>query len=539
MSHPMPTFYKLLLGAAVAAAAGAAALTIALKVWLPPEKVRQLIVEQAGKTLHREVRLKSVDLGAIKGLVVEGLEVSEKPDFKAGTFAGVETFRFRIRLLPLLRKKVVIDEITVAGPSLAVVQLKPGVFNFSDLLAAGKAPEDKPAAASTRISLPFTLQASEVVLKEGRITYQDKVSGARWRVAELQGVIKDLSLAKPFGVAAGLQAEQVAPGSLKAKLDFDGQVDLSWMSAGKLSLDIKKLSADLSGLALTLAGPVQLDGDTLKAQDLKGKLGSGTLSIKAMVRDFNKAPDARLEASLSELDAAKLLEVKDLAAGHQPAAARKGAPSPKAKAAATAVPSPEGTAPPMKTSGTVAVGKILYRTFKAEKLDMAWDLKGITPDLRGLSGLAKLSVGGGTFESEEGGGGRSKLMKALLIPLAVLRQIGQLGSALRVLPSFDKLAFSEIKGDYVFAQGLMTIKDFHMNSAAANVSAGGTIDLPAQKLNLQVSIALAGVAPIGVDVGGTFDEPKPSLRLGKALAAPVQKLAQPAVDLLKGLFKKK
>jgi|GEM_PF-4401185 len=530
----MPTVYKILLASAAAALAGVAALTIALKIWLPPQKVRALIVEQAGKYLHREVRLKSVDLGVIKGLVVEGLEVSEKPDFKAGVFAGVETFRFRIRLLPLLRKKVVIDEITVTAPRLAVVQLKPGVFNFSDLLVVpavpAKTPEAKPAPAG--LSLPFALQASIVALKDGRITYQDKVSGAQWRLGKLQGVIKDLSLAQPFGVAAGLQAEQVAPGSLKARLDFDGQVDLSGMSSGKLSLDIKTLSADLSGLALSLAGAVHLDGDMIRAEDLKGKLGSGTLTIKAVIRDFNKAPDARLEASLSELDAARLLDVKDLAAGQGPR-------SPQAPAVP---PSPKGTAvsgPPQKTSGKVAVDKIRYRTFKAEKLLMTWDLQGITPDLRGLSGWAKLSVGGGTFESEDGAGGRSQLMKALLIPLAVLKQIGRLGSALHLLPPFDRLAFSEIKGDYIFAHGLMTIRDFHMDSAAAKVSAAGTIDLPGQKLNLQVTIALANVAPIGVDVGGTFDEPKPRLRLDKALAAPVQKLAQPAMDILKGLFKKK
>jgi uncharacterized protein involved in outer membrane biogenesis len=531
----MPTIYKLLLGAAVAAAAGAAALTIALRIWLPAEKVRGLIVEQAGKALQREVRLKSVSLGVVRGLVVEGLEVSEKPDFKAGVFAGVETFRFRIRWLPLLRKRVVIDEISAAGPSLSVVQLKPGVFNFSDLLAApsAKAPQSK--AASGGLSLPFALHASLIALKDGRIAYVDKVSGAQWRVGKAKGTIKDLSLAKPFGVEAGMLVEQAAPGSLKATLDFDGQVDLTWMSAGKLSLDIKKLSADLSGLALTLAGPVQLDGDTLKAQDLKGRLGGGALSIKVVVRDFNKAPDAQLEASLGELDAAKLLEIKDSAAG----------PRSPAPASMTAKALPKGrqdggaSAPPMKTSGKVSVGKILYRTFQADDLVMTWDLKGITPDLRGLSGWAKLDVGGGTFESESGGGGRSPFMKALLIPLAVLKQIGRLGSALRVLPSFEKLVFTEIKGDYIFERGLMTIKRFHMSSAAAGVSAGGTIDLPAQKLALQVSIALAGLAPIGVDVGGTFDAPQPRLRLDKALTAPVQKAVAPAVDLLKGLFKKK
>jgi uncharacterized protein involved in outer membrane biogenesis len=537
----MPTFYKILLGAVAAVLAGIAAITIALKIWLPPQKVRQLIVEQAGKYLHREVRLKSVELGVIRGLELEGLEVSEKPDFKSGIFAGVETLRLRIRLLPLLRKKVIIDEVTVAGPSVAVVQLKPGVFNFSDLLvakaASDKNPEAKPGAAPAGLPVPFTLQASIVALKDGRITYQDKVSGAQWRIAKLDGVIKGLSLEQPFDLAAGLQAEQLAPGGLKARLDFDGQVDLSWMSSGKLSLDIKKLSADISGLVLTLAGPVHLDGDNITAEDLKGKFGSGTLTIKAAIRDFNKAPDVQLEANLGELDAAKLLEIKDVAAGQQPAASAGKSPrSPKAQAVSRP---PEEAGPPMKTSGKVAVDRILYRTFKAEKLLMAWDLKGITSDLRGLSGWAKLSVGGGTFESEEGAGGRSPLMKALLIPLAVLKQIGRLGAALHLLPSFDKLAFSEIKGDYVFERGLMTIRDFHMDGAAAKVTGAGTIDLPAQKLNLQLTIALVNMAPIGVDVGGTFAEPKPRLRLDQSLAAPIQKLAQPALDILKGLFKKR
>jgi uncharacterized protein involved in outer membrane biogenesis len=483
MTRGMPTIYKMLAAAMAAALAGVAALTIALHIWLPPRKVRRLIVEQAARRLHREVRLKSVDLGVISGLELEGLEVSEKPDFKAGVFAGVETFRFRIRLLPLLRKKVVIDEITVAGPSLSVVQLKPGVFNFSDLLAVPAVPAQaaaRPAAAAW----PFTLQASLVAFKAGRITYQDKVSGAQWRVGQLAGVIKDLSLTRPFGVAAGLQAEQVAPGRLQAGLDFDGQVDLSGLSSGKLSLDIKKLSADIAGLALTLAGPVRWDGDDIKAEGLKGTLGGGALAVNAVIRDFNSGR-------------------------------------------------------PMKASGKVAADKISYRAFKAEKLVLTWDLKGITPDLRGLSGWAKLSAGGGTFASEEGFGGRSRLMRALLIPLAVLKQVGRLGSALRLLPSFEQLVFSDIKGDYVFERGLMTIRDFHLDSAAAKVSAAGTIDLPAQKLNLQVAIALPNAAPIGVDVGGTFDEPKPRLRLDKSLTAPLQKLAQPITDLLRGLFKRK
>ena len=531
MDNRIPTFYKILAAAVLVPLAALLALTIALRIWLPPEKVRGLIVEQAEKFLHREVRLKGVGLGVVKGLVVQGLEVSEKPDFKAGTFAGVESLRLRIQWLPLLRKKVVIDEITVAGPSVAVVLLKPGVFNFSDLIAAAPA-QAKPAAEAPGPALPFDLQAGKIALEDGRLDYEDKVSGTHWRLLALHASIKGMSLAMPFDVEGGLKAQQVAPGSLKAKLEFDGQADVSGLSSGKLSASIRKLSADVSGLTLSLSGPVRLDPDRIEAPALKGKLGKGTLEIRASVLDYSKAPDARLEASLSELDAAQLLAVKAAAAGPAPARA---APAGKTAAKAPAGPA----APPMKTSGKVKVGKILYHTFKADDLALSWDLKGITPDLRGLSGWAKLSAGGGTFAPEESAGGRSPLMSALLIPLTVLKQVGRVAGALKILPPFDQLAFSGIKGDYVFTRGLMTIREFRMDSAAADVSAAGTIDLPGEKLALQVTIALAQLAPVVVDVGGTFAEPKPKLRLTKALAEPVKKLAQPAMDLLKGLFKRK
>jgi len=529
MEHRIPTFYKLLAAAVLIPLAGLLALTIALSIWMPPAKVRQFMADTAGRYLHREVRLRDVSLGAVKGLVVEGLEVSEKPDFAAGTFARVDSLRLRMRWLPLLRKQVVIDEITITGPGIAVVRLKPGVFNFSDLVAASSAPATAAASPAPVLTLPFTLQAGRISLQDGRITYADRVAGAQWRVSSLKAVIKQLSFSHHFGLEAGLKAEQLRPGTLKAKLDFNGQVDLSGMAFGKLSADINKLAADVSGLTMTLAGQVRLAPDRIEAPELKGRLGGGALVLKATILDYNKAPDARLDARLSQLDAAKLMEIKAAAAGPLPAA-------PAGKKAKPAGGPATAFAPPLKASGTIAVGKILYHKTKAENLALAWDLKGITPDLRGLSGWAKLGVAGGSFEPEDKAGGQSKLMKALLVPLAVLKKAVTLGGVLKIMPSFDKIVFSEIKGDYVFARGLMTIRDFRMNSAAANVTAGGTIDLPEQKLNLQLTIALAKLAPIGVDVGGTFDQPKPRLRRALAVTEPVKRLAQ---DLLQGLFKKK
>jgi hypothetical protein len=54
-----------------------------------------------------------------------------------------------------------------------------------------------------------------------------------------------------------------------------------------------------------------------------------------------------------------------------------------------------------------------------------------------------------------------------------------------------------------------------------------------------MSIGVAKLAPLDVDVGGTFDAPKPRLRGGQALEKPLKKLAEPAMGILKGLLKKK
>jgi uncharacterized protein involved in outer membrane biogenesis len=483
--------------------------------------------------LGREVRVKDVELGMIKGVVLEGLEVSEKPDFKAGTFAGVERFRFRVQWLPLLRKKVVVDEISVSGPSLRVVQVKSGVFNFSDLVPAPAGAPAAPVQPGSAVRLPFDLQMRKVALTGGSVEYADAVSGAKWRVSGLRAVLKDVSLIRPFGVEAGLDAEQLAPGRLRANMSLDLKLDLGGMASGLIAADIKKLAAEVSGLSLTLAGPVRLDPRRLEAAELKGKLGSGTLRIKASVLEYSTAPDLRLEAELSTFDAAQFLAAAGAAGSAQPAAgapAKAGVLKPKTAAAAAG--------PALKTSGKLTVGDIRYHTFKAEALKASWDLRGITPDLRGLAGWAKVETGGGSLDPE-GGSGDSRLMKALLIPLSVLKKIGGLGGPLKILPSFDKIVFTDIKGDYVFDQGIMTFQEFYMNSPAAHVRTEGRIDLPRQGLALVVTVALAKLAPVLVDVGGTFGEPQTQLRLSPAAAESMKKLAQPAADLLRGLFKKK
>ncbi|MBI4349534.1 MAG: hypothetical protein HY553_22050, partial [Elusimicrobia bacterium] len=71
-------------GFVVLAAAGAG-LFLYVKRAYPPERLRALAVAKIEPALGRKLRLAKIDL-SLRGIEIEGLEVSEAPDFSAGTF---------------------------------------------------------------------------------------------------------------------------------------------------------------------------------------------------------------------------------------------------------------------------------------------------------------------------------------------------------------------------------------------------------------------------------------------------------------------
>jgi hypothetical protein len=118
----------------------------------------------------------------------------------------------------------------------------------------------------------------------------------------------------------------------------------------------------------------------------------------------------------------------------------------------------------------------------------------------------------------------------MIFPILIFQKIGRIGG-LRLFPDFNDITVRSIVGDYVFKDGLMTLRRSEMDSNAAQISALGTIDLPSEALELTVTAQVANVAPIDVAVTGTVANPKSSVKLGKFLATPAR-------QLLEGLLKK-
>lgn len=224
------------------------AAALALRVLLPPEKARQLVVEAAGKALKREVRLKGLSIGLLRGVVAEGLEISEAPDFRAGVLARADSFRLRLSLLPLLRKKIVVESVAAEGLALALTRGKDGALRLPRASAAPAAPQ--PAGAAS-----FELAVKKASLKRGSVIYRDEASGARWTLSELSAEVSHFGLDRAFPLEASFKAEgRAGSRPVKAEVSFSGQLDPAGGDLEKMSVVIQKLSLADAGVSLHVSG---------------------------------------------------------------------------------------------------------------------------------------------------------------------------------------------------------------------------------------------------------------------------------------------
>ena len=281
--------------------------------------------------------------------------------------------------------------------------------------------------------------------------------------------------------------------------------------AGKLQF--RGFGATVAGLPLAdFAGTASFDAERVDLTGLAGKLADGALKMDLTAKNYATAPEISLEASLDRFDLGRYLAAK----------AKLDSDRAGAKAAKPAGGEKKGL---ISTRGRLTVGTLVHPNATVTDVKVGWDLRGLGADLRGLGGNAKLHVGGGRVRAAGDMATQSKLVKVLIFPLLIVQKLGRVGG-LRFFPDFNDIALNQIVGDYSFQNGTMTLRQAEMDSDEAQVSAKGTIDLPAETLDLVVTAQVGHVAPLDVAVTGTFDDPKSKANLAKFLAEPAKRLIQ-------------
>ncbi|MDM7321791.1 MAG: AsmA family protein [Gammaproteobacteria bacterium] len=209
----------------------------------------------AKQYLGRELRLGgelSLTLWPVLGLRAEQVSLGNADGFTDPLFAEAESLVLGVQPLPLLDRRLEVNEVAVNGLKLFLERRKDARTNWQ-LVPQAPLPQpsaETPAPAGGALG-GFGLLLGGISLKQAEVSFRDGVTGEVWRIAPLELTTGRLEPGQPFDLS-------LAAGIRQVEKKLEGQLRL----AGRMRVDPGHPAVEVSGL--------RLEGD---ASNLPGKVG--------------------------------------------------------------------------------------------------------------------------------------------------------------------------------------------------------------------------------------------------------------------------
>ena len=213
-------------------------------------EITHLVKAQTGRTLTIGGKI-SLSFFPWIGADIGSVSLSNAPGFGSSPFAQVSKLGVKVKLLPLLRKKVEVDEIIVDGLKLNLVKDRAGRDNWQGLTGQGKPAST--AAAKPAASPIAGLLVSGVSVRNSELTWNDEQSGKHYTVRNLDFQTGKISPGRMTNVTLGFDLSSGSP-PLHTRV----------MLKARLAVDPERQTLDSPAASLEAAGM------NIKLTDLKG-----------------------------------------------------------------------------------------------------------------------------------------------------------------------------------------------------------------------------------------------------------------------------
>lgn len=279
------------------------ALAIALPLLFDPNDFKDTIASQVQERTGRVLKIDgdlSLTFFPWVGINTGAMQLNNAKGFGDQAFAKIESANIRVKLLPLLRKQVEMDTITLKGLTLNLARNAQGRTNWDDLLAlVGDKATKEPAEGGEPKVLLAALAINGLDIRDANITWDDKLAKQRFELSRLNMITGGLTLGEAVDIEGGFHLLSSAP-----KLEGDIKIKASISAnpiVGHYRLDDAILSVDLKdekGRPMNLTLTANIDADliqnsiVLEAMTLKANAhineAPSKITIKAgIVADLN------------------------------------------------------------------------------------------------------------------------------------------------------------------------------------------------------------------------------------------------------------
>lgn len=268
MNKPVKYFLIAVVSLGTLIIAGALAVVMLVDVERYKPRIEQLVTEKTGYplTLGGEIDL---SIFPWIGLSFTDLQLDNPDGFVNKKFVHVKDFQARLKVLPLLSRKVEVSKFVVKEPQIHLEKNQKGIWNWQRLAESGtKAPSSEPTAtpveggtAETDGFVLESLVVEEFSITDGVVVIDDLENKLKHEVSGFNLQLDDVSLETPIKVSLLAQLDG-KPLSLNGTIGPVGADP----GAGKLNLDIviealDNLNVRTNGYLEDIKGQMKYDLD--------------------------------------------------------------------------------------------------------------------------------------------------------------------------------------------------------------------------------------------------------------------------------------
>ena len=244
-------------------------------------------------------------------------------------FAAVENARVSLKVMPMLSKKFVVDELEITGVRAAIVKFKDGRMNIDDLLSKDEQKQDQ-----------VEFDIAHVKVQNATLAYRDDAQRASYTLTKVN-------------LTTGRIAPNV-PGKIDLSLTLQGdkpKMNLAIALKTRLTFDLENQLFALEGMALDATGQAGAISNlnAKAAGSITARLKAGELTTNALSLAFT-ALSGKDNLDL-KFDAPRLVITKEKASGDKVTVVAKITQPQGATQATLVLPGIEGTAQAFKAAG--------------------------------------------------------------------------------------------------------------------------------------------------------------------------------------------
>ncbi len=158
------------------------------------------------------------------GFQMGSVELGNAPGFQAPVFASTDKVAIRLKLFPLLQRKVVMDTLEIHGLHLNLEKNANGATNWDDLIKGGSEPGQPAAPGKAPQLAAFAIGGLDI--QNANISWSDAQAGQEYTVRNFSLETGALNPGKPVKVSVGLDVQSSEP-PMSGRIEGAGQLEMN------------------------------------------------------------------------------------------------------------------------------------------------------------------------------------------------------------------------------------------------------------------------------------------------------------------------